>query len=76
MYDVSSAYEVAVTDSRRRSTMRGVLTVGKTVINLDDNDIIKDTVYVTNQSVNGSEFEFGCTYAAECGLTIKSGVNR
>ena len=76
MYNVSSAYEVAVTDSRRRSTMRGVLTVGKTVINLDDNDIIKDTVYVTNQSVNGSEFEFGCTYAAECGLTIKSGVNR
>lgn len=76
MYAVSDAYKVAVADSHRKSKMRGVLTVGSTVINLDDNDIIKDTVYVTNQCTNGNEYEYGCTYAAECGLTIKSAVDR
>ena len=76
MYAVSDAYKVAVADSHRKSKMRGVLTVGSTVINLDDNDIIKDTVYVTNRCTNGNEYEYGCTYAAECGLTIKSAVDR
>ena len=76
MYAVSDAYKVAVADSHRKSKMRGVLTVGSTVINLDDNDIIKDTVYVTNKCTNGNEYEYGCTYAAECGLTIKSAVDR
>lgn len=56
--------------------MRAVLTVGNTVIDLDDNDIIKDSVYTTNQCTNGNEFEYGCVYAAECGITIKSAVDR
>ena len=58
MYAVSDAYKVAVADSHRKSKMRGVLTVGSTVINLDDNDIIKDTVYVTNKCTNGNEYEY------------------
>lgn len=76
MYDVSDAYKVAVADIHRKSKMRGVLTVGPTVIALDDSDIIKDTVYITSQCTNGNEYEYGCTYAAECGLTIKSAVDR
>lgn len=56
--------------------MRGVLTIGTNVINLDDSDIIKDSVYITNQCTNGSEYEYGCVYAGECGLTIKSDVDR
>lgn len=76
MYSVSDAYKLAVADSHRKSKMRAVLTIGSTVINLDDNDIIKDTVYVTSQCTNGNEYEYGCTYAAECGLTIKSAVDR
>ena len=76
MYEVSLAYEQAVKSNRRKSTMHGTLTVGKKEIALGDNDIIKNTVYVTNQCVNGSDFELGCTYAGECGLTIKSGVDR
>ena len=56
--------------------MRAVLTVNGTAINLDDSDIIKDSVYITNQCTNNNEFEFGCTYSAECGITIKSAVDR
>ena len=76
MYSVSDAYKVAVADSHRKSKMRAVLTSGKTVINLDDNDIIKDSVYITNQCTNGNEYEYGCVYAGECGITIKSAVDR
>ena len=76
MYAVSDAYKVAVADRHRKSKMSGYLTAGSTVIALDDSDIIKDTVYITNQCTNGNEYEYGCTYAAECGLTIKSAVDR
>lgn len=76
MFNVSDAYKVAVADSHRKSKMRAVLTVGSTVINLDDSDIIKDSVYVTNQCTNGNEYEYGCVYAGECGITIKSAVDR
>ena len=76
MYAVSDAYNVAVADSHRKSKMRGVLTVGKTIINLTDSDIIKDSVYITNQCTNGNEYEYGCVYAAECGLMIKSALDR
>lgn len=76
MYEVSDAYKVAVASRSRKSKMRATITIGDSTINLDDNDIIKDSVYITNQCTNGSEYEYGCVYAAECGLTIKSAVNR
>lgn len=76
MYSVSDAYKLAVANSHRKSKMRAVLTIGSTVINLDDNDILKDSVYVTNQCTNGNEYEYGCVYSAECGITIKSAVDR
>ena len=76
MFPVSDAYKVAIADSHRKSKMRAVLTIGSTVINLDDSDIIKDTVYISNQCTNGNEYEYGCVYSAECGITIKSAVDR
>ena len=76
MFPVSDAYKLAVADSHRKSKMRAVLTIGSTVINLDDSDIIKDTVYISNQCTNGNEYEYGCVYSAECGITIKSAVDR
>ena len=76
MYAVSDNYKIAVADSHRKSKMRAVLTVNGTAINLDDSDIIKDSVYITNQCTNNNEFEFGCVYSAECGITIKSAVDR
>ena len=56
--------------------MRAVLTIGNAEINIDDNDIIKDSVYIANQCTNGNEYEYGCVYAGECGITIKSAVDR
>lgn len=76
MYNVSDAYKIAVADSHRKSKMRAVLTSDNTVINLDDNDIIKDSVYITNQCTNGNEYEYGCVYSGECGITIKTAVDR
>ena len=76
MYAVSDNYKIAVADSHRKSKMRAVLTINGTAINLDDSDIIKDSVYITNQCTNNNEFEFGCVYAAECGITIKSAIDR
>ena len=76
MYAVSDKYKIAVADSHRKSKMRAVLTVNGTAINLDDSDIIKDSVYITNQCTNNNEFEFGCVYSAECGITIKSAIDR
>ena len=75
MYSVSDAYKIAVADNHRKSKMRAVLKIGSNVINMDDNDIIKDTVYIANQCTNGNEYEYGCVYAAECGITIKSSVD-
>ena len=76
MYAVSDNYKIAVADSHRQSKMRAVLTVNGTAINLNDSDIIKDSVYITNQCTNNNEFEFGCVYSAECGITIKSAIDR
>ena len=76
MYSVSAAYKIAVAARHRKSKMRAVLTIGNNVINIDDNDILKDSVYVTNQCTNGNEYEYGCVYSAECGITIKSAVDR
>lgn len=56
--------------------MRAELRTANALINLDDNDIIKDTVYITNQCTNGNEYEYGCVYSGECGITIKSAVDR
>lgn len=76
MYNVSNEYKIAVADSHRKSKMRAVLTIGNTAIDLDDNDIIKDSVYITNQCTNGNEYEYGCVYSGECGITIKSAIDR
>lgn len=76
MYSVSDAYKLAVADGHRKSKIRAVLSTDSAVINLDDNDILKDTVYITNQCTNGNEYEYGCVYSAECGMTIKSNADR
>ena len=56
--------------------MRAVLTTESYTIDLNDSDIIKDSVYITNQCTNGNEYEYGCVYSGECGITIKSNVDR
>lgn len=67
---------MAVSNSNRKSKMRATLQLGSNLIELNDSDIIKDSVYVTNQCTNGNEYEYGCVYSAECGITIKSALDR
>lgn len=76
MYNVSESYKMAVSNNNRKSKMRATLQLGSNTINLNDSDIIKDSVYVTNQCTNGNEYEYGCVYSAECGITIKSALDR
>lgn len=75
MYSVSDEYKVAVADSHRKSSIRAILTTKNSKENITDSEIIKDSVYITNQCTNGNEYEYGCVYAGECGLTIKSNNN-
>ena len=55
MYAVSDAYKLAVADSHRKSRIGAVLSYNGNNIALDDNDILKDTIYVTNQCTNKKE---------------------
>lgn len=76
MYNTSNKYRLAVADSHRKSSIHAVIKTSEKTIIIDDKDIIKDSVYITNQCTNGNEFEYGCVYAGECGLTIKSDIDR
>ena len=77
MYAVSEAYKSAIKSYNRTSSIYGTLTtVNGTVYPLTDSNIIKDSLYVTNQIVNDSKLCFGAVYAGECGLVINSTVDR
>ena len=77
MYAVSEQYKNAIKSYNRTSSIYGTLTtVNGTVHQLNDRNIIKDSLYITNQIVNGSKLCFGAVYAGECGLVINSNVDR
>lgn len=77
MYAVSEDYKSAIKSYNRTSSIYGTLTtVNGTVHQLNDRNIIKDSLYITNQIVNGSKLCFGAVYAGECGLVINSNVDR
>lgn len=77
MYAVSEQYKNAIKSYNRTSSIYGTLTTVKgTVYSLTDSNIIKDSLYITNQIVNNSKLCFGSVYAGECGLVINSDVDR
>ena len=77
MYDVSEKFKSAVKSSNRKSTIYGTLTTKAGVsYPLNDNNVIKDSLYITNQIVNNSKLTFGAVYAGECGLIINSTIDR
>lgn len=77
MYAVSENYKNAIKSYNRTSSIYGTLTtVNGAVYPLNDSNIIKDSLYTTNQIVNNSKLCFGAVYAGECGLVINSGVDR
>ena len=77
MYDISYKIKEALKNPTRRSSISGELkaTNGK-VYPLNDGNIIKDSLYITNQIVNDNKLCFGSVYAGECGLVINSTIDR
>ena len=77
MYNVSDKFKSAIKSPNRNSTIYGVLTTSNgTEYLLNDGNIIKDSLYITNQIVNNSKLCFGAVYAGECGLVINSTIDR
>lgn len=77
MYNVSEKFKNAIKASNRKSSIYGVLTTSNgTEYLLNDGNIIKDSLYITNQIVNNNKLTFGAVYAGECGLVINSTIDR
>ena len=77
MYAVSENFKTAIKSSNRASSIYGTLTTTAGVeYPLNDSNMIKDSLYVTNQIVNNSKLCFGAVYAGECGLVINSTIDR
>lgn len=77
MYNVSEKFKSAIKASNRKSAIYGTLTtVNGVEYPLNDNNIIKDSLYITNQIVNNNKLTFGAVYAGECGLVINSEIDR
>ena len=77
MYAVSEEFKNAIKSPNRKSTIYGTLTTKNGVeYPLNDSNIIKDSLYITNQIVNNGKLCFGAVYAGECGLVINSTIDR
>lgn len=77
MYNVSENFKRAIKSQNRKSSIYGTLTTTNgTEYLLNDGNIIKDSLYITNQIVNNSKLCFGAVYAGECGLVINSDIDR
>jgi hypothetical protein len=77
MYNVSDKFKTALKSSSRKSSIYGTLTTIKgDMFPLDDSNIIRDSLYITNQIVNDHKLTFGAVYAGECGLVINSEIDR
>ena len=77
MYKVSEKFKNALKSLNRKSRIAGTLTTSKQVeYQINDSNIIKNSLYVTNQIVNNNKLCFGAVYAAECGFIINSDIDR
>lgn len=77
MYAVSEKFKNALKSPNRKSRITGTLITSKQVeYQINDSNIIKNSLYVTNQIVNNNKLCFGAVYAAECGFIINSDIDR
>ncbi len=77
MYEVSEAYKAAIAKNTRRYYIEGeLITKSGKRIPVDNDTVYENSLYVTNQCVNGSEFEWGAVFAAEAGVQIKTETDR
>lgn len=71
MYPVSEAYKNAIAQNERNVRIIGTITLKDgTVIEIDDEDIVQGSLYVSEQCVSGEDIEIGNVYASEMGLTL------
>ena len=77
MYNVSEQFKNSLKSPKRKSRITGTLTTSKQVeYQINDSNIIKNTLYVTNQIVNNNKLCFGSVYAGECGFIMNSDIDR
>ena len=77
MYNVSEQFKNSLKSPRRKSRITGTLTTSKQVeYQINDSNVIKNSLYVTNQIVNNNKLCFGAVYAAECGFIMNSDIDR
>ena len=73
MYPVSEAYKNAIAQNERNVRIIGTITLKDgTVIEIDDEDIVQGSLYVSEQCVSGEDIEIGNVYASEMGLSLNS----
>ena len=77
MYNVSEKFKNSLKSPKRKSRITGTLTTSKQVeYQINDSNIIKNSLYVTNQIVNNNKLCFGSVYAGECGFIMNSDIDR
>ena len=76
MYTVSDQYKQAIKSTLKKGNVFGVLNINGTEYPLNDSNIVKDSLYITNQIVNDSKLCFGAVYAGELGIIINSNIDR
>ena len=77
MYGVSEKYLNTLTEKTKTDRVEIKITLANgSVINIADDKLIKGSLYINNQCLNGSEFQFGCCYAGECGFSFKDDIDR
>ena len=77
MYNVSEQFKNSLKSPKRKSRISGTLTTSKQVeYQINDSNVIKNSLYVTNQIVNNNKLCFGSVYAAECGFIMNSDIDR
>lgn len=77
MYGVSEKYLNTLTEKTKTDRVQiKITTRDGAVINIADDKLIKGSLSINNQCLNGSEFQFGCAYAGECEFSFKDDVDR
>lgn len=77
MYNVSEKYREAISRNVREYYIAGeLITETGRIIPVNHETLYEKSLSVTNQCVNGSEFEWGAVFSAEASIGLKTDVDR
>ncbi len=77
MYNVSEKYREAISRNVREYYITGeLITETGRIIPVNHDTLYEKSLSVTNQCVNGSEFEWGAVFSAEASIGLKTDVDR